>query len=455
MQLKMNFPILIAAVLIAGICAFGYAMKTKSPHVEKGDTPDYIMGAYHLRHHGTFSQVPTQEPVPSGIGREPGYAFFLAALMFVDPAFAHFSPACLTQPDRCGDELYRVPQIANSILIGLSGFTLFAAAWMLTGNLVAAGVAGGYLLLNFEMHKDRIYLASDYLGLWLLTLTILVTVWAARKPGWWRWTIVGTALALLVFVKAVFLYFTIPALLAAGIFALAESRHRGQVGRAALVTCIAFTVLVGSWFLRNESVSGQYTFTDQRSGIALSTREVFNHMSAEQYAAAFVYWTRGFGDSLAVKIFPSDVVAPFDLGQAGGFYDTGQNGYGHRVNDIARSRNISLHDATEELDRMLLAGILANPFTHLVTTLPVFYRGIWIDEFIVIGLPIFLVMLVRTVRRRDWMLTLLLSAGAFNLMFYALISLNIPRYQITAVPSMALATGIGFSQFLEWRRSKR
>lgn len=310
--------------------------------------------------------------------------------MFIDPAFAHFSPACLTQPDMCGDELYRVPQIANSILIGLSGFTLFAAAWMLTGNLAPAGIAGGYVLLNFEMHKDRIYLASDYLGLWLLTLTILATVWAARKPGWWRWTIVGTILALLVFVKAVFLYFTIPALLAASIFALARSRHRGQVGRAALATCMAFTVLVGSWVLRNESVSGQYTFTDQRSGIALSTREVFNHMSAEQYAAAFVYWTRGFGDSLAEEIFPSDVVAPFDLGQAGGFYDTGQNGYGHRVIDITQSRNISLHDATEELDKMLLADILANPFTHLVTTLPVFYRGIWIDEFIVIGLPIFL-----------------------------------------------------------------
>ena len=445
----------IAAALIASLCAFGYALKTKSPHVEKGDTPDYVTGAYHLRHHGTFSQISTPDPAPPGIGREPGYAVFLAALMSVDPAFARFSPACLTQADTCGDELYRVPQVANSILIGLSGFTLFAAVWMLTGSLVAASVAGGYVLLNFEMHKDRIYLASDYLGLWMLTLTILATVWGARAPGWWRWTVVGTTLALLTFVKAVFLYLTILALLAAGIVALAKSRQRGHVGRSALAVCVAFTVLVGGWVLRNEAVSGRYTFTDQRSGIALSTREVFNHMSPEQYAAAFVYWTRGFGDSLAAKIFPPEVVAPFDLGQVGGFYDTGQNGYGRRVNEIAQSKSISPDTAAEELDKMLIADILARPITHIVTTLPVFYRGIWIDEFIVIGLPVLMVMLVRSVRRRNWLLALLLSIGAFNLLFYALVSLNIPRYQMTAVPSIALATGIGCMQLLDWRRSRK
>jgi hypothetical protein len=118
-------------------------------------------------------------------------------------------------------------------------------------------------------------------------------------------------------------------------------------------------------------------------------------MSLEQYAAAFVYWTRGFGDSLAEKIFSPEVVAPFDLGQVGGFYDTGQNGYGRRVNEIAQSKNISPNAAADELDRMLLADILTRPFTHIATTLPVFYRGIWIDEFIVIGLPVFVVMLAR------------------------------------------------------------
>jgi hypothetical protein len=43
-----------------------------------------------------------------------------------------------------------------------------------------------------------------------------------------------------------------------------------------------------------------------------------------------------------------------------------------------------------------------------------------------------------------------MSVGWFNLLFYPLISLNIPRYQLTALPCLALATGLAWNAL--WQR---
>jgi hypothetical protein len=40
----------------------------------------------------------------------------------------------------------------------------------------------------------------------------------------------------------------------------------------------------------------------------------------------------------------------------------------------------------------------------------------------------------------------LLPLGWFNLVFYAMVSLNIPRYQLTALPCLALATGLAWDR---------
>ncbi len=448
---KRPFTVLAVFALLSLLAAVLYGTRLKPPMAAYGDTPQYLVEAYHLRTHGTLSSAMTADPVPPGLGREPGYPVFLAALMAVDPGFSRFTPVCVTDPERCDDALYRVPQWANAGLIGAAGFTLCLAAWLLTGSRVAAAVAGGYLLLNVQMHKGWIYLASDHLAVWLLTLVMLATVWAARG-GWARWALVGLALAALTFVKAIFLYFT----LLAGFVALGAlvipSGARRRILLAGLALAVVYTAAVGGWILRNGLSTGHYAFTDQRSGIALSTREVFNRMTPQQYAAAFVFWTRGFGDGLARRLFPADVVDPFELGQPGGFYDVGQFGYGRRVAEIVASQGIDEDTATRQLDRSLMMAVLTHPVEHALTTLPLFYRGIWVDEFIVVGLPALVVALVVALRRRRWLTGALLGIGAFNLVFYALISLNISRYQMTAVPSLALATGLLAA---EWARRRR
>src|SRR5260370_23287192 len=111
----------------------------------EGDAPESLNAAYHLAHHGTFSQSDEIGPVPPAVGREPGYATFLALLMRIDPAFGEFTPSCTTRSDACSPEMFRVSGLANLGLIALTGLGVFGLAVSLTGSRLAGLVSAGYI----------------------------------------------------------------------------------------------------------------------------------------------------------------------------------------------------------------------------------------------------------------------------------------------------------------------
>jgi len=425
-------------ILLAIIAAAGLLITAlhRGPLYAGGDGPDYLAGAYHLYHDHAFSQAETPDAVPAGIGREPLYSLALAGLMAVDPALRTYTTECIHTT--CDVQIYRSAALLNLALIVLNGVVLYCVGARATGRALGGLVAAGYVLFNLQTNKGWGPVASDRLAVLALSLAMLAVAHAWGTRGW-RWLLVGLALAVLTLTKAVFLYYTLAAV---GIAAIA-ARTPGM-GAA----------IIGGWTARNAQISGQWRLTDARGGIALNTREVFNHMSAEQYAASFVYWMRGPGEGLARKLFPPEVTKPFDLEQPGGFYDTGQNGYGMRVADRMKTTGEDYWTAEHAIENEVRAAILERPVTHLATTIPLFYRGIWGDEFVVIGLPLFFIAIVAAARERNWLMLTLLSAGAFNLVFYAAFSLNIPRYQMTALPSVAIGVGYMATRFAARKRNR-
>jgi len=439
-----------ALLLVVSMLALG--LRPGKLTVAGSDAPQYLQGAYHLAHHQTFTQNITPDYAPPAIGREPGYAVFLAGLMVIDPGFGQYRPACSEAGNSCDPKIFRAASLANLALIGLAGVTMFCVGFLVCGTVWAGVIAGGYLLLNFQMNKGWVDPVSDRLAVFLISLCLLAVAWAWRGERPWRWALVGLALAALTLTKAVFLTYVVLACIAAAGVAIRSARLRRKLGYALAALAVSYGIVVGGWMVRNWSVEGNFRLTDARGGIALSTREVFNHMTAQQYGAAFVYWLRGPGAGLARKLYPADVVEPFDLDRPGGFYDRGQNGYPDRVAEIMTTRGLDAPTASAIVDHQIVAAILERPFTHLATTLPLFWRGIWIDEFIVLGLPLFFWVGVRAVRRGQWLVLMLLSIGAYNLLFYAAFSLNISRYQMTAVPELALAVAVAASELLHRRR---
>jgi hypothetical protein len=425
------------------------------PALAGGDTPQYLNAAYHIFHHATFTQSSDIGPSTPAVGREPGYAVFLAGLMAISPSYRTFTPNCLAAGGGCDRRIYRIISQANVALIMLSGICMFAVGRLATQNTWGGLIAAGYMLFNVQMNKGWSDPASDRLAVFFVSLSLLAITVAWRKNTLGSWANVGFVMAALTLTKAIFLWYVMLGAIAFLIFVcLSSSRRRRSIGLAFSAGVIIYVIAVGGWMARNRSIEGEARLTDLRSGVALSTREVFDHMTPTQYLASFLYWMRGPGAGLAKKLFPPEVVAPFDLDQCDGFYDRGQNGYFRRLGALQRAGDHNPYTAGKVLDHEIEHSILERPLTHLATTAPLFYRGIWIDEFIVVGLPVFFWMGFRAIRRRQTLRLVLLSVGAFNLLFYAVFSLNIPRYQMTAVPAFALAAALAAVDAIRSDRGK-
>ena len=428
---RFHWGVLVALLLLGALL---HGLRWQPAQAESGDSPSYLIAAHALLHgHAT-----ALDGAPPAIGREPAYPLLLAGLMAAAPGFRDFAPACVG--DRpCPASLYLAPQIANLVLVALAALALLQAALWLGLAPGAALIAPGYLLLNGEAVRWWVYVMSDPLALCLAALAILATQALLRRPSAGAGALAGLVCAGFALTK--YLFAPLAPLLGIGLLCA------GRRWRAAALSLLATSVfLLGGWALAGRSDGG-----DSRAGITLHTREVFNHMSGAQYAAAFVYWTRGFGDDLARRWFAPETVAPFDPGRPGGFYDDGQFGRDRRVAALQAS-GVDRADAIRAADGETLRAVLERPLTHLATTVPLFWRGLWIDEFIVLGLPCLAVALHLAWRDRRWDLALALAPGVYSLLAYALISLNIPRYQMTALPSLALATAcIGGLLFDRWR----
>ncbi len=187
----------------------------------------------------------------------------------------------------------------------------------------------------------------------------------------------------------------------------------------------------------------------------LSEREIFNSMTPAEYGIAFLWWTRAMGDNLVRTHFPPSSYRRFHVHAKDGFYKYSRERYSRMVAEEMRKPGVTYRKAVAAVDRKLIRKILANLPVHLLTTLPVFYRGIWIDEFIVLTFPALLWLIWVSVGRRDYLVLALLAPGIFSLLFYALVSTNIPRYQLTALPALAFAGGMAGALLIErWRRRK-
>ena len=286
---------------------------------------------------------------------------------------------------------------------------------------------------------------SDSLALALVAAAMLALVWAWERTSVAAWALVGLSLSCLTLVKAAFLPFCLAAGAIGAVAILLRPKGRRGGLKALAVAAVVYAALTGAWIGRNQQISGMPRLTDNRGGIALSTREVFDHLTPTQFAAAFVFWTPDFGERLAHRLFPADAIAQFELYAPGGFYDVGQNGYGRRVAALMQSDGLDALSAAAAVDHRILIDILQAPVGYALSTFPLLYRGVWIDQFGIVGLGLLCWSAWVAIRTRNGLLFAIAGFGLYNELFYALVSLNIPRYQVTALPAIAVAAGLALT----------
>ena len=444
---------ILGAIALIAFVSLAFSTREWTPIA---DETQYLNAGYNLVHHGIVSTQGPGGPVAPTATREPGYPVFIAAIMLLDPGLGKFTPACNAPPDPKCAPYYRGLQYANSFLIVLTGILLFITVRIVTGRYPPAYIAALLIFLNVEANEMRQEILSDYFAM-AITAGVMVFLALALVRHWrGGWLLVGLALAALSLTKAVFLYFALPMLaIALGVLLVRWRKlTRTSLISLALITA-GYAAPVGAWMLRNAVEVDSFVITDSRRGFALSEREIFNSMTPGEYGIAFLWWTRAMGDNLVRTHFPPQSYRRFNLAAKDGFYNRSNERYSEMVAEEMRKPGVTYRKARATVDQIFIRKILTNLPVHLLTTLPLFYHGIWIDEFIVLTLPALVWLIWVSLRRRDTLVLALLAPGIFSLLFYALFSLNIPRYQLTALPALALAGGIAGALLIErWRRRK-
>ena len=391
----------------------------------QSDTLDYLAYARSIHVAGTYAATPAGPGADKRPGREPLYPLLVAGA-------AELSPPLARSLDQCEDPTVESCRTGFRPLIFLNALLLGGAA--LLAGLTVRALGGGwwgaligtlYVAANLHMYKDMKYVLSDYLAVFLCAA--LTAALAHRK-----WTGAGFAAAALALTKAVFLPF--------GLLLSAVLAWRGERRAGALIAALVLVVNIG-WMDRNIALFG--VAGDGRDGLALSTREVFDHMSPAEHRAAWLWWLRGPGAGLARKNLPPEAWERHDWDAEDGFYQEGQLLQPGRI--VAELMKTGAHDqiAAEAGVKTVVARRMLADWPNYLATLPVlFYRGIWFDEFVAVGLPLLLFVLWRSARAGAWDRLIALAPGVWSLLVYPAISLNIPRYQYTAVMALGLAAGL-------------
>ena len=405
------------------------------------DPIEYLAYARSLHIAGVYAATEAGPSADAGPGREPLYSFFIAGLAKLQPTWSAALRDCSPPEKHCASALVFL-KYANVAFFALAAVVAGAATQALGGSRLAAIVANSYVSLNFTMWRELKYVLSDYLAVLLVAIAVLSLALALRRQASPRaWIGLGVVLALLALTKQVFLPFAI--LLAIGL--LVHGVTRSKMGWRSLVPGLSVLIVVavinGGWLLRNLSHFG--VMSDVRGSIALSTREVFDNMTAAEHAVAFLWFMRPPGANVAKRLFPEKDWRRFQWMEPEGFYLRGQVfNHDERVARLMSETGVSEVVAQSRAGAVVVREMLAN-WTGYIASMPaVFYRGLWFDAFMPLSLPLFVLPFLWAQREKWWLLPVALSPALWSLFIYPVVSLNVQRYQFTVVIALAVTAGL-------------
>jgi len=443
--------LVLALIVVVGVVL---AEREIGRNVPFADEVEYVVMAHNLYHRGTLSLAPSvAHPATPTAFREPGYPALLAALMVLDPRLAAVPLACVIERGPACAPAYFWAKRLNVLLYVLAGLIVWWAAARIAGAPWIAHAAALLFLANHTLHKYATYLVSDFLALLLTAFVSLALLQTMRTPraGWAL--ALGTALGLLVLTKAAFAFFGPFVLLL--LIGCAFRRPRAE-RRPAFAAALAFTLvhaaIVGAWVARNAASIGEPVLA-QRGAQVLAHRVELNRMTPTEYAVAFLFWTRGVGDNLARRLLPLEAYRRFDLKYDDGFYNAAQSRW-HAAIAAETARGRSPAAAEAAVGAVLQREIVAAWWKTILVSVPVAYRGLFIDEFIVLTGPALIVFLLAR-RRRVAGFAAFALPGLYALGFHAAITLNLPRHSIPILPMLAVGGALAVASGWTWWRARR
>lgn len=422
-----------AAVVALACLLFGLST-LKPTTLRDYDQPLYLGIAQDLAATGTYTNGRNGQGEP-GAYTAPLYPALVAGLIPFSPALARAAGCVRTAPT---GEIAACPAdlgLLFPVQVALTALTLmlgWRTALAVTGKPAVAWTA--LLAAGLGTTEYAVYARTamtEALSLPLAALAgLLLLVMLVRSPRLPVALGLGASLGLLTLTRPEYLYL-IAALGVVGVAALALVR---PFGSALLASVLAAALVVAPWSVRNERLFGTLAPTYGYAGFILAQRMAYEAMTPGEWAAQWLYALPGFGPAAARMVFPAGDVERLGWEERPGtFYMVGN---GPALADLRRNAP----DPASQVPYLLRWFVLSAPLHFLAVTLALAWKGLWVRKyFSLVGVPFFLAMLARAIRRRDGPGLAFLLPPTFILLLHAATTVSTPRYSLILIPAYATA----------------
>lgn len=480
-----TIKILAVASLI--VLLTGLSASQITGNVIKDDAIRNLRLAFSYARHGVYSMDVSPPYLPSN-AREP-LPNFVAAL--------HLRSLGLSSPDSSFSDLIqgngaRLVKLVNLywVILGLTATAALVSELVNSFALVVLSTTlAGVFFFASPLFVDTLYTELHAAVLMLWASFFLLKSSVSGKKAYF--VLAGLALGALSLTKAVFYYISIAFLgfLIVRLLVRIKSKATIASSLASIMLMIAsFVLAVGPWIVRNKLELGTMQLA-QRGGRVLYARAMKNNMENQEIPGALYFW----GPSLyqrASRLLGFGAL-PQDFQRGGRYQRINREGSDFRQSDLAaeslgRPQNAISYKrkmgaeivkikhyavrmgianpdlyAEQVVSRRARSMILMNPVRHIAMTPLFMWRGIWAwpnqgvrivksNGFYVmvkdvLGLisyiSLFAVFSLGLLRghRRYLAITFLPVA---MLLFYGLLTHNLPRYSAPAIPLMIISVAV-------------
>lgn len=449
-------------------------------HVDReaieGDAGQYVTMAYNLSKYGELSlhgyqgEDEVSNPSPTAY-REPGFPAYLAFFKGVTPRLraANLKTLLSAGPIRWLKYSQVIVILLTALLTAHVVSALTQEPFLSYAALSLVGFSSSMLTI-----ADKLY-SENFVALLVVSLAyILYKVFETKASEFFL--LLGLILGFLVLSRAIFMYFVIFAI-ALLIYALLKKHFSYQTFFVGItVFLLSYSLIVGPYMLRNFHHFGEATLSG-RGGVVLLIRANINRMNFTEFVGSFIVWTpdeevkrlgaRLFGENYRKEGGKLERLSRIRGSQS--FYRKARD----QRSELVKASNLPRENnqVNNQLKEAALEQIAAHPLKHLVVTLPIAWRGLFVEEGFSLKIPLlplsvnsptiisllYFASLAYTaflsVKEKSWQMFALILPALFLYGIHSLLTHNIPRFNAPLIPIFIITLLVQFHRFFWQQRS--
>lgn len=427
------------AVAVATAVIFWQA-QNETPDIQIGDTYAYASVAKELADTGVFTdggfkdRAAIKGPEGQGMFFAPLYPALLAVVGLFDPHL-YKTMACRIKENHqnCANDFGALRGV-HIALATVSAFLVWLAGWVVTGRYSVAWIAMVLGLLAEAYAYYTAQIMTENLVFPLFTASCVAATAAWKKKSARLWLVTGLFLGLSALTRPSFIYLFYAAIPLVTLLSLLQKDLPGQQKlKWPLLLLTGYFLTAGPWIIRNGLSMGEFAVTKGYASYILVQRVSYNNMTWKEWGISFIYGLPDFGDSLAKNLFKPADYERFDYQNPDGFYKTGFQRL--RLDTIEKAGGLENH-----LSWLLKHEVADNLFKHVMVTLSLAWRGMWISKYWgLVTIPLFCGVFFWATHRRWGEFLILALPPWFMLGFHAFTSVNVVRYNLILIPVLSVA----------------